>query len=328
VKRIISLVFMVSIICGFICAQDRPAWIDKSSAVYPDRLYVSAVGSGRERREAEASALGALSSYFKQSVTSIINISDTETQVNGQSTSRSQMSHSIEAASALDTLIGAEIKSAWNDAKNTNWYAVAVMEKAKCGELYSGEIDKSINAVNVLVDTSGDLSFETITNCQKAQGILEKADVYALVLSMLNGPNRQFEISQLAAAVASVLAEAKAMPIDVRVSGDVNGKIKAAFAGIFTAAGFRTGNPNSRFALEVVMTTTPLSQGRYFTTRYTIDAVLKDTRTGAELFSFNIANRESHPASQTEADNRAVIGAERRITTDFSKVLQEYLNLN
>jgi hypothetical protein len=326
VKKIVFLVFFVCLGFMSVHAQDKPVWVDKPSAAYPDRLYVSAVGSGRDRQGAESSAVGALVSYFKQSVTSTITISDTERQVNDRSTSESQMSQSIEAVAALDTLIGAEIRTTWNDTRNKNWYALALMEKEKCSGLYFGELDKTINEINTLADTSGGISFETIANCRKAREMLGKAEVYTLLLTMLDGPNRQAEVSRLAGVVAGVLSEAKAIPVDVRVKGDVNGRIKAAFAGAFTAEGFRTGNNNSRFALEAAVTLTPVTLGRYFNTRYTVDAVLKDSRTGAELFTYNAANRESHPASQTEADNRAIIGAERKITEEFSEVLQEYLN--
>ena len=319
---------MMTMVFLYTQAQNVPPWVDKPSVVYPDRLYVSAVGSGQDLRRAEASALGTLTAYFKQSVTSVVNINDTERQVDGRSTSDSRMSLSIKAEAALDVLIGAEIKNTWNDPKSKNWYVVAVMEKAKCGELYSRELDKTIDEINALVDISGGISFETITNCRKAQDILGKADMYAMILSLLDGPNRQSEVSEIGVVVSGILAEAKAIPVDVRVRGDVNGRIKAAFAEAFTAAGFRTGSRNSRFALEITMTLMPVVQGRYFNTRYTVDAILKDTLTGAELFTYNIGNRESHPASQMDADNRAIIGAERKITEEFSGVLQNYLNLD
>jgi hypothetical protein len=326
VKRSIFLFFIMSI--ASIQAQDKPPWVDKPSAVYPDLLYVSAVGSGQDRRRAETGALGALTAYFKQSVTSTININDTERQVNGRSTSDSRMSLSIEAEAALDVLIGAEIKNTWNDPKNRNWYAVAVMEKDQCRKLYSGELNKTIDEINVLIDISRGISFKTITNCQRAQGILEKADMYALILTLLDGPNRQAEVARISARVVEILAEARAIPVDVRVRGDVNGRIKAAFTKAFTTAGFRTGTGNSPFALEIVVTMTPVTLGKYFNTRYTVDAVLKDTLSGTELFTYNAGNRESHPASQAEADNRAIIGAERKITAEFPGVLQDYLNSN
>ncbi|MDR2758896.1 MAG: hypothetical protein LBB78_05910, partial [Spirochaetaceae bacterium] len=273
----------------------------------------------------EAGALGTLAAYFKQSVTSTVTITDTEKQVNGRSTSESRMSLSVEAQAALDALIGAEIKNTWYDGQNKIWYAVAVMEKARCRELYSGELNKNMDAITTLLDVSGEISFEAIRNCQKAQGLLRQAEMYALILTMLDGPNRQAEISRLGAVAAGVLAKAQAIPVDVRVQGDVNGRFKAAFAGAFTAAGFRTGNRNSRFTLEVAVTLTPLTRNKYFNTRYTVDAVLQDTLTGAELFTYNTGSRESHPASQADADYRAIIGAERAITKEFPGVLQDYL---
>jgi hypothetical protein len=56
--------------------------------------------------------------------------------------------------------------------------------------------------------------------------------------------------------------------------------------------------------------------------------VLKDTQTGADLFTFNVTNREAHPGSQEEANNRAVIGAERKVSEEFPEILQDYLNSN
>jgi hypothetical protein len=324
---VVFVVFNVVVLTG-IGAQEKPAWVDTPSSVYPERLYVAAVGSGRDRRSAETGALGALAAYFRQSVTNTVNINDSERQTNGRSVSEIRLSQTIEAVSALDTLIGAEIKSAWNDERTGAWFAVAVMDKAVCAERYAAELDRVVDGIYTLIDVSGGVEFETIVKCQRALESVGKADVYALILSMLNGPDRQAEISQLYATIAGTLAEAKAIPVDVRVRGDVNGRIKAAFAGAFTAAGFRTGNRNSRYAMEVTITFTPAAQGRYFNSRYTVDAALTDTRTGATLFSYSVANRESHPASQGEADNRALIGAERKITEEFPGVLQEYLDSN
>jgi hypothetical protein len=326
VKKRVSFVFFAGIILAYAGAQEKPAWVDTPSAVYPQRLYVSAVGSGRDRRGAETAALGNLTSYFKQSISSEINIKDTERQANGRSVSESQMSQSIAAVSALDSLIGAEIKSAWNDAKTGSWFAVAVMEKAKCVRLYAGELDKAIDEINALIDISDGVSFETISRCQKAGIALGKADVDALLLSMLDGPDRRAEISQLGAAIRAAQDAARSIPVDVQVKGDVNGRLRAAFAKIFTAAGFRTGERNSRFVLEVALTMEPATLGKYFNTRYTVNAVLKDTRTGTDLFTYSAANREAHPASQAEADNRAVIGAERKIAEEFPEALQEYLD--
>jgi hypothetical protein len=307
-------------------AQSKPAWVDNPSAVYPERLYVSAVGYGADRQAAESGAVASLTAFFKQSVTSRVSITDRETQTGGRSVSSSEMAQSIEASAALDSLIGAEINAVWNDTGNRQWYAVAVMEKAACRGLYAAELDKAAREINALADVSGGATFETIARCKKAQSRAGDASMYALVLALLDGPNRQAEISGLLAKVNAALNEAKAIPVDVRVAGDVNGRIRAAFSGVLTAAGFKTGSRNSRYALEVALTMAIAPKTAYFNTRYTVDAVLKDTQTGAELFTYNIANRESHPASQEDADSRVIIAVPRRVAEEFPGVLQEYLD--
>jgi hypothetical protein len=254
-----------------------------------------------------------------------VSVTDTERQVNGAGFSESNMSASIEASAALDNLMGAEIREAWNDTGNRVWYAAAVMDKTRCGGLYASELDKTAREIRALIAMPEGVTFEAVSQCRKALELAAKADTYALVLSLLGGQNRRMEISALAAEAGAALEQAKSIPVDVRVSGDSGGRIKAAFANALTAEGFKTGGRNSRFAVEVTLSFSPAPKTAYFNTRYTVDAALMDTAAGAELFVFNIADRESHPAGQEDADNRALIGAQRKITEQFPAALREYL---
>jgi hypothetical protein len=322
------LIFLFVFISFSVLSAQEPAWVKRPASQFPDGRFVSAVGTSRDRAQAETAALGLLTSSFKQSIVNSISMRESEKQSGGRTSSTSENSQSIEATSALDSLIGAEVKETYNDRQGRVWYAIAVMEKAKCAPLYLAELNKKVSEVNTLLGPSGEVTFETISRCQKAQAAVAEADVLALVLAMLGGANRQAEVTALAATVSSTLDQAKSIPIDVRVTGDVNNRIRNAFTTTFTTAGFRTGNRSSRYALEATVSFAPAPQNRYFNTRYTVDAVLKDTQTGADLFTFNITNRESHPGSQDEANNRAVIGAERKVTEDFPEILQDYLNAN
>jgi hypothetical protein len=324
-KKIISAVFLLFV--GLILAnaqRDKPIWVDRPSASFPDFLFVSAVGSAPDRRRAEASALGGLASYFRQSVVNSIMVRDSERQENGRSVSSvTEASQTIEAVSVLDPLIGAEIKDVWNDERRQIWYAVAVMEKAKCAPRYSGEIDKTVAEINHLIDVSDGVSFETISKCRRAQALVDKADVLTLVHSMLGGQSRQAEISALSVKTAGVMNQAKTIPVDVRVvSGDRHERIRSAFAGAFTAEGFRLGGRNSRYVLEAAMVLSEAPKNQYYNTRYTVNAALKDAQNGTELFSYNIATRASHTQSQEDADNRAYIEAERKIKAEFPRVLR------
>jgi len=307
--------------------NDKPAWVDNPSAVYPEALYMTETGGGKTRDQAENAAKGALVSYFSQSIESKVTIVDTDIQIGRNTIQSSTAKLSIEAQAALDKLMGVSIKATWNDTKKkTGWHALAVMEKAQGRENYTAELNKAVAEINLLTDVSKGISFDMISRCKTAKGILPRAEVYALILSMLNGPNRQNEIIQLAAKVDKTLNDARSIPVDVRVTGDKDGRFRAAFVKPFTDRGFRTGNRNSRFALEVKVSFETAPKNQYYNTRYTVDAILTDTQTGAELLTYNAADRESHPTSQADADNRAIIGAERTIEKEFPGVLQEFLD--
>jgi hypothetical protein len=325
IKKIWLAVFLTLSCLASASAQSKPEWVDRPSAAYPDPLYVSAVGAGYDRNAAERNALAALTAFFKQSVTSRVSISDRERQAGGMSYSVSDMSQSIETSAALDKLMGAEIKETWNDTANRVWYAAAVMEKKSCAALYAAELDKAVRDVKSLIAMPGGVTFESIAKCKKAYALTVDADTYTLMLSMLDGEDRRVEMSDLVSEINAAMEAAKAIPVDVRVSGDSNGRIEAAFAKALVAEGFRTGGSNSRFVVKAAFSTAAAPKTAYFNTRYTVDAALVDTAAGAELFTFNIANRESHPAGQESADNRALIAAEKKITDDFPASLREYL---
>ncbi|MDR3356855.1 MAG: hypothetical protein LBO04_06670 [Spirochaetaceae bacterium] len=315
-------------LAGFVSAasQSRPAWVDNPAAVYPDRQYVSAVGAGPDRKAAESAALASLAAFFRQSVSTRSSIRDRETQVNGDYYSRSDISLSIETSAALDSLIGAETRETWNDTPNRLWYAVALMDKGKCAALYSAELDRTAREVEALTAMPDGPTFEAVARCGKARKLAADAAGYALVLSMLDGPDRRKEVSELAASAAAAQDKAKTIPVEVRVKGDSGGRIKAAFASALTAWGFKTGGRASRYVLDVTFTRTAAPRNAFFNTRYTVDAALIDTSDQAELFTFNIADRESHTAGQEDADYRALIGATRKIAEAFPPVLTEYLD--
>jgi hypothetical protein len=110
--------------------------------------------------------------------------------------------------------------------------------------------------------------------------------------------------------------------VNLRVRGDRNSRIRAAFAETLTQAGLKTGDSDSRYTLKVTVIIEPGTVGRYFSAAYTVTAVLKDNRTDAGLFSYS--DTERHPAGRIDAENRALLAAVQSITGEFLQVLQEY----
>jgi hypothetical protein len=200
------------------------------------------------------------------------------------------------------------------------------MEKARGRERYTSELNKTVSGINRLLAGADDASLETVKKCTEARANVLDAEMYALILSLLGGPNRQPELSVLAAKVDKALAAARTVTVDVRVTGDIRNSIKAPFLAAFTGLGINTGGQKSRYALEVTFSLQAADRDRYYNADYTVDAVLTDTKTGTELFAYNTTDRASNSRSQAEANDRALMRAVEAIEEEFPELLQEYLS--
>jgi len=301
-------------------SKTAPVWVTKPAGAFPENSFLAASGEGADRASAESAAKAALASMFSQSVTSTVTSVERGTNTNGSLQASSAVTIENQSKAAVDTLLGVEIREVWQDKKGKRWYAAAVIEKEAGRRNYASLLDSEEAEIERLL--SGEITFDAIGRCAKAREEAGKAATNALILVTLDGPDRRAEVAALSRQAAERQEAARdSLPIDVRVTGDRGERVKAAFASAFTNAGFRTGNARSRYALAVTYSVESAAQGRYFNSRYTIDAVLQDTQTGAQILTYNFSDRASHPAGQSEAEARALTDAEKRIKEEFPQKL-------
>ncbi|ULQ60835.1 LPP20 family lipoprotein [Brucepastera parasyntrophica] len=318
--------------------NSQPEWVMNPKTVYPDAQYVSAVGSGRNREAAEKSAFAALVGVFGQNVKGEITVSArySEAVAEGRvqsSTESATIDEAIKTSVDMDTLVGAEIKSTWSDGDKTT-YAVAVMEKAKATLLYSDLLKTNEATITKLVDIPAGEK-ETLDAYARFNLAAEIGDANTTFLNVLS----VISPATAAASRGSVrtgdefrlecVKIAQAIPISVTVQNDVDGRIKAAFTQVFSAAGFKSGGAGSRYALNAVLSFSPVDMGQGGAdnkfVRYTIDARLTDTQTGLVLIPYSANGREGH-LTVSEAENRALRTAEKKVNTDFSDKFAQYLS--
>jgi hypothetical protein len=318
-------------------SRREPAWVNSPDAVYDRASYVAAVGYGPERVAAEKNAFAALTALFGQSVQGeqVVTTRYSEAVRNGAVASWSEetaMTNAIKTSAELESLVGAEIKDYWYDGKSVH-YAVAVMERQKTALLYADMIRSNEKVIGDLVTMPDRVknSLDGYSRYALAGTIADANRVFANVLSVVGsagtginpGDMKKGEDFRLAAADI-----ARNIPIAVRVSNDRANRIQGAFAAAINKAGFRSGGGgNTRYVLNVQSSFSPVdlpNQPNKFV-RYTLDANLTDTGTGNILLPYNINGREGH-LTQTEAENRAVAAAERKINETYGAILSEYLS--
>jgi hypothetical protein len=312
----------------------RPAWIDSPDSVFARGSYVAAVGYSSDRNTAEKSALANLTALFGQSIQAELAAVTRYSEVvaNGAlvSVSDNSLTNAIKTSVQLDSLVGAEIRDYWYDGESTH-YAVAVMERAKTSALYTDMIRSNETIITDLVNMSDaeKNSLDGYSRYILAATIADANRAFANVLAVVGTSNSGINTAGMRKGDDLRIEAAKItgnIPISVTVTGDRADRLKGAFAAVINKQGFRSGGVNSRYALNAVVTLAPVelpNQQNKFA-RYTVDANLVDTSTGGVLLPYAINGREGH-ISQPEAENRAIMAAERKINGEYGKLLSDYL---
>jgi len=315
--------------------KTEPAWVSDPYASYNRAVYLAAVGYGTGRDAAEKAALSNLTSIFGQSITSESKTNYTYSQAVQASSSvwaeKTDIAQAVKTSTAMDTLIGVEIKDVWKSPDGT-WYASAVMERAKTSLIYSELIQQNLATISALTNLGAaeKQSLEGFMNYYRASSLADANQVFATVRNVIipgsmmgenlkTGNDYRVEASSIA----------RNIPIAVNVRGDRQNRIKGAFSGALTRAGFRTGDSSSRYALtaSLFLEEVNFQNNPYRWSRYVVDANLTDTSTGVILFPYNINDREGH-TSLSEAENRAIRAAETKISAEYLNALEAFLSQN
>jgi hypothetical protein len=313
-------------------SKTQPAWVNSVDSVYSRNQYLAAVGYASNREMAERNALANLTAVFGQSIYADQTITNTyqEAVKNGAAvgwTDNTAMENTIRTSASMDTLIGAEIKEVWFDSKSTH-YAAAAMEKVKTARVYGDMIQANQNMIKNLITMSETEknSMEGFSRYQFAASVADINISYGNLLRVIGaavpeglkkGDDYRLEAVDIA----------RTIPIGLRVQNDKSGRIEGAFARALSDLGFRSGGNNSPYLLDVNITTSPVenaSQTNKFT-RIELKANLVDTKTRAVLLPYDFSDRQGH-LSQSEADNRAYMAAERKISEEYAKVFNNYVS--
>lgn len=314
----------------------EPAWVSNPRAVYAETQYVSAVGYGADRESAEKNALGALVAVFGQTVKGETTVSSryVEAVRNGtvQISENSDINKAVQSSYALDSVVGAEIKDTWTNGKA--FWAVAVMDKLKSAMLYSNLIDTNEQTITSLTDI-GDSDKNTLDAYARFDLAAAVADTTGRFMNVLSVLNPAAAAAKRASGTfrsgdelrASCLHIAQNIPIGIVVTDDRDGRVASAFSNAISGAGFKSGGQDSRYVLAVKLTLTPvdLPNNTNKFTRYIVDAKLTDTARKSVLLPYNLNGREGH-TTMSEAENRALRTIEQTISTEYLKVLSDYLS--
>ncbi len=315
--------------------EPEPSWVVNPRASFPEERYVSAVGYGETREAAEKSAMGALVAVFGQTVTGETTVSSRyfEAVKSGalEVSESTDVGRAVTSSFALETVVGAEIKGVWADRASTT-YAVAVMDRQKAAMLYADLIESNESAIRSLlaIRETDRYTMETYARYDLASEIADTNGRFLNVLSVVSpgaAAARRGTTTRAEDLRVDALKIAQNIPIAITIANDRDGRIAAAFSSVLTAAGFMTGASGSRYVLSgsLALSAVDLPDNPNKFSRFMVDASLRDTVTGNVLLPYSVSGRDGH-MTQSEADNRAVRLAERKIKGEFGSAFTAYFS--
>ena len=317
------------LICTNSFAELPPAWVDNPSSVYDKDSYITAVGSGKDRKAAEASAINALASIFGQSVSaetkSSKNLAESSGAQGQSYQGRTSISQDISLHTDIKSLINAEIKLTWS-APDGTYYALALIDKYDAANYYSREIVK-LHA-DILDLTSTTLEESPLSACMNhktAVDLAEKQNEYMSILTVLNSADAMLVEDKIISPnkVRKVLSQLQQkVPIHIAIdgtTGDWNNKIQKVFAGKLQSYGFKTTPKESRYELmcTIEMYEYKLPGNPNQMVKYALNAVLMDNEEGLELSPYYTEGQTGFQTLEG-AVNKAYMLLEKKLKAEYT----------
>jgi hypothetical protein len=313
--------------------KGKPNWVEKPERAFNPVYYICGVGSGSSQEKADASAFADLIAYFGQSVES--NIQSVQVYKERMANnfvsleSRDEISSEIKLSSSMNQLMGAKIVDRWKETvkKKTTYSAAAVMGKGEPVRIYTHLIDDNLALIErlVAIPPAESKTIAAVARYQCAADIADANGVFKNILLVLGVSHQNDEGGMGIDYRLTAQDMAAQIPIAITVKGDVDDRIKPAFASVFTGYGFVSGEKSTRYRLDAELTIVPeQSSSSFVFSRYTLNATLIDTANKSTLLPFSVNDHEGH-TSQSGADSRALKGAEEKIQKDFAAEFDAYL---
>jgi hypothetical protein len=130
-----------------------PAWYIDKELQYPSRLYIAAVGEGKTRVDAEASAVASVSLFFntRAEVRNEV-IREFNEAVTNNTTTFSGRTYVRESAviRSETEFLGIRFAAPWQDSKTGQWAALAYIDRREAAGIYESRIYANMASINAL----------------------------------------------------------------------------------------------------------------------------------------------------------------------------------
>jgi hypothetical protein len=310
---------------------EQPGWVNAPYSNYSRDRYIAVVGAAANRSEAEKRAYAGIAAFFGQSVQTDLAVSTiySEAVSNGviSVSENTDVREMIVTAASMDTLIGAEVGNVWDDRRG-NVFALAYIEKEKTVVIYTELI--RVNQKNIenltSMNNAEKYTFNGYARYKLAALLAGMNKEYANIVSLSGGSTASLKMANQNDLTFETNNIIKNISVGFNVNGDLNNRVRDAFAKALSAEGLRTQGSNSPYTLDINIDTSEavFPNNNFIFCRYTVSANLIERNTGSVLLPFNVSDREGHSTYEA-AKARAFTAIEGAVADKYSAAFREYL---
>ena len=311
----------------------QPAWVSNPYTVYNKDFFVAAVGSGANRSEAGAKALGELAAIFGRSIRAEYTVTQNYTEAVNRRivnvSANTNVREQIATAASMNNLVSAEIGNVWDSGRGA-FYAAAFLDIERAIAIYSDMIMLNNENIDMLTDMTNAKknTLDGYARYKLASQIAGINSNYAAIIKQLGGSTSRLNLKTPESFNLEASNIIRSITVLVSVKGDRANRIQNAFAQVLGGEGLRTRGNNPLYTLEAEVFTSevsyPSGSNDYKWCRIEISSNLIETSTGASLLAFPLNDRAGH-TTYANAENTAFVSAERIIADRYAAALREYL---
>lgn len=335
IKKFYTKFFLFLLVLGCATtteAEKFPEWIENPHSLYPERLYLTAVGSGSSLEEAKKSALTSLSSIFSVNVKLDRKILEAYTEKEKKEEMNWEHSVNLVDRSILTSenrLINVRTAKTYFDEETGTFYVLSIISKSETEILYLEEIKKNDESLMRFYQEAN-LAENKITKfiylkkCEQIAKIGEALRSIHRVLSLMED-TPQPPVSKEKIEVELHKLKSKII-VRIESSGKQSEELSSYLREVVQKTGLSIGRENPDIVMKGKLDITPLNlprKGKFVRWELVVDVM--NTINNTTMKTYTSSGREGHITHES-VRGRALERVKEELKSKFYEEFNGFLS--
>lgn len=289
-KQSLSFFILIALVTA-LAAEEPPLWYSNKNVIYPETVFISAVGSGRSAAAAKEDALTQLALYFNARISVDTATEYSISQRNSAVNSNRSASGSTVVVSETE-LPAVQFTEPFYNESRYNWAVCAYISKKTAAEVCYGNLQNGISEVQSLLAASerlgGFSGFSAAAKAvDRAESLLRDGEMLCIVSPESRDSMEQvFDLMETSRRRFDTMK--RQMTFRVAVVNDPAGTFATVLQELLSSNGFICSAGNARYTVQAdISTAESRNQVGVFVRPGIVISVLENNGSGTVLASYS-----------------------------------------